>query len=81
MYIKVKALPAAKKEIVKKISDDTFEISVKEKAERNMANDRIISIMRDYFGVTKGRGIVRIISGHHSPSKILSIEKDTEKYA
>jgi len=75
MYIKVKATPGAKKETVQKISDDTFEISVKEKAERNMANDRIVSIIRDYFGVTKGQGIVRIISGHHSPSKILSVEK------
>ena len=69
-------LVVAKKETVEKISNDTFEISVKEKAERNMANNRIISIIRDYFQVAKGQGTVRIISGHHSPSKIFSVEKE-----
>lgn len=71
MYVKVKAITGAKKEKFTKISDDHFEISVKEPAERNMANKRILELLRDYFKVYNGS--IRIVSGHHSPSKIISI--------
>jgi uncharacterized protein YggU (UPF0235/DUF167 family) len=75
MYIKVKVLADAKEEKFEKISDDHFEVSVREKAERNMANDRIVELFRKHFGLEGRKGIVKIISGHHSPSKIISIEK------
>lgn len=72
MYIKVRAKTKAKKEelVVKK--PDHFEVSVKEKAERNMANERIIELVASHFVIPVGK--VRIVSGHHSPSKILSVE-------
>ena len=38
MYIKVRVFPKSKKEEIKKISDNHYEIKVKEKAERNEAN-------------------------------------------
>jgi len=74
MYIKVKITPNAKKESLEKISDDHFNISVKEKAERNMANNRIIELIAGHFGVSSSA--VRIINGHHSSSKMLSVRKD-----
>ncbi len=74
MYIKVKVIPNAKKEILKQVSDDHFNISVKEKAERNMANNRIIEIIARHFNVTVSA--VRIINGHHSTSKMLSVRKE-----
>ncbi|HRH25996.1 MAG TPA: DUF167 domain-containing protein [Candidatus Paceibacterota bacterium] len=71
MYIKVKVLAGVKKEIVVKQSDTHFEMCVKEKPERNMANRRIIELVAKEFSVRPQQ--VRIISGHHSGSKILSV--------
>jgi uncharacterized protein YggU (UPF0235/DUF167 family) len=71
MYIKVKVQAGAKKEEVKRKSKDCYIITVKEKAERNMANKRICEIVASLFGVSIKS--VRIVSGHQSPSKILSI--------
>ena len=73
MYIKVKVTPDAKKEKFEKIRDDLFEISVKEKAKQNMANKRVQELVARHFGIMNGD--VRIISGHRSPSKIISINK------
>lgn len=71
MYIKVKVEAGSKKEVIKKKSKDTYLISIREKAERNMANRRICEIMANEFNVSSKS--IRIISGHQSPSKILSI--------
>lgn len=71
MYIKVKVIASARKEIIDKVSDDHYNLSVKEKAERNMANSRVCEIIAAELGVS--RDAVRIINGHHSPSKLLSI--------
>jgi uncharacterized protein YggU (UPF0235/DUF167 family) len=71
MYIKVKVLAKSKKEEVIKKSKDTYIVSVKEPAERNLANKRICEIMADIFSVSIKQ--VKIINGHQSPSKILSI--------
>ncbi len=70
-YIKVRVLAGAKKESFRKKSEDHFEISVKEEAKQNMANRRVVEIMARELGVTKEK--IRIISGHHSHSKILSV--------
>ncbi len=71
MYIKVKVTAGAKKEDIKKKNKDTYIISVKEPAERNLANNRICQILASLFSISTKQ--VRIISGHQSPSKILSI--------
>lgn len=71
MYIKIKVLASAKHEILKKTSADHYSISVREPAERNLANKRICELMAQEFGVNKG--LIRIISGHQSPSKIISV--------
>jgi uncharacterized protein YggU (UPF0235/DUF167 family) len=71
MYIKVKVTAGAKKEEIKKKTKDSYIISVKEKAERNMANKRVCEILASVFKVSVKN--VRIINGHQSPSKMLSI--------
>jgi uncharacterized protein YggU (UPF0235/DUF167 family) len=71
MYIKVKVQVGAKTEKITQKSDDTYIIMVKEKAERNMANKRICEIIASLFNISTKS--IRIISGHQSPSKILSI--------
>jgi uncharacterized protein (TIGR00251 family) len=70
MYIKIKVKTEAKKELITRVSEDHYELSLKEKAERNMANNRILEIFRSIFPNTS----VRIISGHTSPSKIISVD-------
>lgn len=71
MYIKVRVTPAAKKESFRKKSEDHFEISVKEEAKQNMTNRRVVEVVAKELGVPKEK--IRIISGHRSPSKILSV--------
>lgn len=74
MYIRVKVTPNAKKESFapERGKKDCFLASVREKAERNMANTRVRELVAAYFGVAMGK--TRIVSGHTSPSKILSID-------
>ena len=65
MYIHVR-----KVESIVQISDTKFEVSVKEEAKQNRANTRMIDLIKEYFKANK----VKIVSGHHSPSKLLSVE-------
>lgn len=53
-------------------SADHFEISVKEKAERNMANTRVLELIAGYFKVPVSK--VRIINGHRHPSKLIVVD-------
>ena len=71
MYIKVRVQAGAKIEEIKKKAEDSYIIKVKEKAERNQANKRICEIMASIFDVSIKQ--VRIINGHQSPSKMISI--------
>jgi len=75
MYIKVRVKAAARKEKLEVLKEDHLSISVCEKAERNMANQRVCQLVATYFQISPKS--VRIVSGHQSPSKILSIP-DTE---
>ena len=59
------------------VSASRFDVSVKEKAERNQANARVIALIAAHFKVPVKQ--VRIVSGHHAPSKILSIIRTSQK--
>ena len=72
MYIKAIVTAGAKKENIIAKKPDHFEISVKEKAKNNMANQKVIELLADYFKVPKGK--VRIINGYHHPHKLLVID-------
>ena len=75
MYIKVDVRTEAREETISKTASDSFFISVREKAEQNSANRRMLELIRREFG---GRGVaVKIVSGHHSPRKIISVEKSS----
>jgi uncharacterized protein YggU (UPF0235/DUF167 family) len=73
-YIHVAVTAGAKQELFKNKSKDHFEISVKEKAERNMANNRVLELVAEHFKVSKNK--VRIVNGHRHPSKLLVIEEN-----
>ena len=74
MYVKVKVTAGARKEKLTQTSEDHFEISVRERAERNMANTRVREMVAEFFTTTIGK--TKIISGHHSPGKIFSVDTD-----
>ncbi len=71
MYVKVRVRTGAKKESVEQLTGDRFAISVKELAERNQANERVVELIAAHFKISPAK--IRIKSGHHSPSKILSV--------
>ena len=71
-YIHAKVFPQAKKEELRKITADHFEISVREKPQRNLANTRVIEILASHFKVPLSK--VRIINGHRSTSKLIVVE-------
>ena len=72
MYIHVKVKAGMKKESLTQTSKDHFEVCVRERAERNMANARVLELVAEYFKVSKNK--VRIVNGHHSPSKLLVVD-------
>lgn len=74
MYIHVKVQTGSKKESIKEKTAGYFDISVKEKAEHNLANTRVLELIALHFKIPKSH--IRIINGHHSPSKLLSIKDE-----
>jgi uncharacterized protein (TIGR00251 family) len=70
MYLKLKVIPDSKQEKVEQLKDDEYRIWVKAPAENNHANTRVLEIVREMHPNKK----VRLVSGHISPSKIVSVE-------
>jgi len=69
--ISVKAKAGAKKELVEKISDKEFVVSVKEPPIDGRANWAICRAVADYFGISPSR--VNIVSGQSAKNKIVEI--------
>jgi uncharacterized protein (TIGR00251 family) len=70
VYKKIFVTPGARREAVEE-KGETLSIAVKEPASGNRANDRVREIIAERF--RKPLGKVRILSGHHSRSKMISI--------
>jgi uncharacterized protein (TIGR00251 family) len=72
MLIGLKVTAGARKESVEKISDARYLISVREPAEGNRANKRVLEIFCNIFPHRR----VKIIKGHHAPAKIIEVVED-----
>lgn len=72
MYIRVKVLAGVKKELVKELGENRLEIHVKEPAEANLANKRVLEIVAERLEVSVKK--IKIINGHHHSVKLLSVE-------
>ena len=70
MFIKVFVTPGAKREKVEE-KGETLLISVKEPATQNLANTRVRELVAMRVGKPVGK--VRILTGHHSRAKMISI--------
>lgn len=69
--IQVKVITNASSEFVKVSKEGKLEISVREKPKENAANRRVLDLIAQKFKVPVRA--VRLISGHHRPSKKVSI--------
>lgn len=71
MFIKIIVTAGAKKEKFEAESATRYKISVKEPAKQNLANKRVCMLVARHLKTALTN--VRIINGHHSPSKLLSV--------
>jgi len=71
MYVRVTVYPGAKKAGLKVIGENRLEIMVREPAEQNLANEKVKELVAAHYGITEKQ--IRMISGHHSSRKMLSI--------
>ncbi len=62
----------AKKESLAQKNEDHFLVSVREPAERNLANTRVLELLSLHFKVPKGK--IRIVNGHQAPGKLIMVE-------
>lgn len=72
MQISVRVVAGAKMEGVEALPNNRFRVSVKAKAKAGAANERALELIAKHFGVTTKK--VRIVRGHKTPSKIISIQ-------
>lgn len=71
MRISILTKPKSKKEFVKKISDFTYRVAVKEEAKEGKANRAVVESLAEYFNVPKSS--ISIISGENIKQKIVEI--------
>lgn len=72
MYVHVRVATAQKKEVIEEVDATHLKIAVREPAERNLANRRVIELIARYFATTTSK--VRLVNGHTAPSKLLSVD-------
>ena len=61
----------ARRELFKKMGELHFEISVKEPAERNAANQRVRELLAEHFGVSVSK--IRFITGMRGKNKTFDV--------
>lgn len=71
MYIHVRVSTDAKEDKFAKIKESHYAAQVRQKAQRNLANKRVAELIAEYYGISPKS--VRLVSGHHSPSKLFSL--------
>ncbi len=72
MLIKVKVFPNSKEEIIIKKSEDSFDVKIKEKSERGLANKAVIKILSSYFKIPISQ--IKLIKGAKQRNKIFEIK-------
>lgn len=71
MKILVKAKPGSKENAVRKVDENTYEVSVKALPREGKANEAIIKVLADYFKVH--RIFIEIRSGAMAKTKVVII--------
>jgi len=73
MLVKVKAIVGSKKNKIVPLSEDSFEVYVKAKPIRGLANLAIISILAQHFQIPEEN--IKIIKGFKTRNKIFKIKR------
>ncbi len=71
MYLKVKATPGARKEFFEKRTNGTYSVSVKEKAQENRANLRILELLSKQLHIPLKK--LRMKTGHRGRNKTIEV--------
>jgi uncharacterized protein (TIGR00251 family) len=71
ILIRAKVRAGARKESFVEKAKGVFEITVKEPAEENRANTRVVALISRHFRISASK--IRIVSGQRSPGKKLRI--------
>ncbi len=74
MKIKVKVKPNSKKEEIKKIEEDFYEIRVTVVPEKGKANKKVIEILSKHLKVPKSK--IKLVKGEKSKEKIFEIDNN-----
>lgn len=69
--IELKVITRARKEELEKILENSYKVKVRVPPENGRANERIIELISEKFGVRKNK--IRIVSGETSNKKIVEI--------
>jgi len=69
--IRVKAKPNSKKEGIKKLGENFYEVRVSAPPEKGKANERIIELLAEFFKVPKKK--IKLIKGEKSKEKLFEI--------
>ena len=72
MRIYVRVTPRAGKNEVLKISDGEYKVKVTAPPEKGKANEAVVNLLADYFGVPKSS--ISIIGGKSTKTKIIDID-------
>ncbi|MCC7202241.1 MAG: DUF167 domain-containing protein [Nitrospirae bacterium] len=73
MKISVRVRPGSKKEVIERIDDTTFVAHVKAPPVEGKANEALVRLLGDYFGVPKSH--IRITRGTAGKYKLIEIEE------
>lgn len=71
MYLRIEVVPDAKKEFVEKKEEGRWLVSIREPAERNLANKRLRELVARELSVPLAQ--VRILTGHRARVKMISV--------
>lgn len=73
MHVKVKVVSQARSESIKRISENLFEIRIKERPQNNEANRQVQRLLAKELNVSSKN--VRLIRGYHASNKIFLIKE------
>ena len=76
-YIRVEAHPKAKKDLITRLTSNSYRIQTKAPAQDNRANSQITTILADYLRVDQKR--LKLIKGHRNRKKMFYLESDPEE--
>jgi uncharacterized protein len=71
LTIAITVKPNAKQVGVEKLADGEYRVSVTAAPERGKANQAVLDVLADHFGVTKSS--VKILRGHSARRKLIRI--------